>query len=138
MDHDFRGAEGAKALSRLDRRLFSSDRADLCLVPEKDVDVREANSDGFDPRLGPPPRIRRHIQRGRRTVSAGAGEKRRGRVPHEAARPPETGPMQMMRPANRLNRNLAEPQSRVRPRVRDEGPPPRGPRQGPAASWRAA
>src|SRR2546422_11498975 len=99
MDHDFRGAEGAKALSRLDRRLFSSDRADLCLVPEKDVDVREANSDGFDPRLGPPPRIRRHIQRGRLTVSAGAGEKRRWRFPPVPARPPETRPMLVMLPA---------------------------------------
>src|SRR5256885_15914029 len=102
MDHDFRGAEGAKALSRLDRRLFSSDRADLCLVPEKDVDVREANSDGFDPRFGPPPRIRRHVQRGRRTVSAVAGGKRRGRVSLDPPRPPETRAMHMVRLAMRF------------------------------------
>ena len=138
MDHDFRGAEGAKALSRLNRRSFSSDRADLCLVPEKDVDVREANSDGFNPRFRPPPRIRRHIQRGRRTVSAGAGEKRGRRFPHEPACPPEAGPMDVVRSSNRLNRNVAEPQSRVRPRVRDERPPPGGPRQGHRASCRPA
>src|SRR2546425_2252150 len=37
VDHDFCGAERAKALSRLDRGLFSGDGTDLRLVPEKDV-----------------------------------------------------------------------------------------------------
>src|SRR5437870_13104477 len=111
MDHDFRGAEGAKALSRLNRRLFSSDRADVCLGPEKDVDVREANSDGFNPRFGPPPRIRRHIQRGRRTVSAGASEKRGRRSPHAPAGPPEAGPRDAVRSSDAWDRNVAEPPS---------------------------
>src|SRR5256712_4941963 len=134
MDHDFCGAERAKTLSCLDRGLFSGDGTDLRLVPEKDVDMRETDSDRFDPLFWPPPRIRRHVQRGRRTESAGAGEKRRGRFPHESARPPEPGPMHVMRPSNRLNRNVAKPQTCVGPRVRAERAPPGGPRQGNRAS----
>ena len=46
--------------------------------------------------------------------------------------------MDVMRPPNRVNRNVAKPQTCVRPRVRDERAPPGGPRQGHRASRRSA
>src|SRR5437899_12456829 len=108
MDHDLSGAERAKALSRLNRRVFSRNGRDLRLVPEKDVDMRETDSDRFDPLVRPALRIRRHVQRGRRTESAGTGEKRRGRFPHEPARPPGPRTLYLKRPSNRLHPNVAE------------------------------
>src|SRR5438128_11767254 len=101
MDHDFGGPEGAKALSRLNRRLFSGDGADLRLVPEKDVDMRETDSDRFDPLVRPALRIRRHVQRGRRSESAGTGEKGRGLYAQQRARPPGPRPMSVMWSSNR-------------------------------------
>src|SRR5438128_2732841 len=57
-----------------------------------------------------------------------------GRFPQEPTRPPEARSMHVMSPANRVKRHIAEPQSGVRSRVRDERPPPGGPCQGHRAS----
>src|SRR2546425_1185756 len=66
MDDDFDGPQGAKPPPRSNRRLVSGDRANLGLIPEKHIHMREADPDGPNAIRGPPLRIRRHVQRGRR------------------------------------------------------------------------
>src|SRR5438876_306010 len=97
-------------------------------------DIGKADPHRLDASGRPSLRIRRHVQRGRRTEPTGPGEKGRGRFPQEPTRPPEARSMHVMSPTNRVKRNVAEPQAGVRSRVRDERPPPGGPCQGHRAS----
>src|SRR2546428_9861903 len=136
MDDDFDGPQGAKPPPRSNRRLVSGDRANLGLIPEKHIHMREADPDGPNAIRGPPLRIRRHVQRGRRPEPSGAGEERRGRLPDESARPPEPGPMHVMGASNGPKRDVREPQPRVRARIRDERAPSAGPGQGHRAPGR--
>src|SRR3989475_591891 len=130
MDDVFGGPQRAKPLSRSNRRLVSGHCANLGLIPEEHIDVRDANAHGLNAVGRPPLRIRRNVQRGRRPEPSGAREERRSRLPDEAARPPEPGSMDVMDASHGTKRNVREPEPRVRARIRDERTPSGGPGQG--------